>query len=96
MVESFGTILDLSVELERRLRLIDELVLHLESVDQLNDFTLQNEFALAELARLEACKGWHLKLLDLVNTLVDFARLVHEVFKLEDANRLVMFDSLPH
>lgn len=71
-------------------------MLHLQSVDQLHDFALLNDLSLAEVSLLVARRGRHLELLDLVDTLVNLAGLIHEVFEFKNANGLVVLDALPH
>ena len=94
LVKGFGSILDLRVELECHLRLIDELVLHLKGVNQLRYFILLYYVGLGKIRRLEGRR--HIELLNLIDTLVYFSSLVHEIFELEQHNRLVVFDAFPY
>ena len=87
--EALSTILDLRVKLEGSLCLVDELVLHLECVNNVNDLCLLDNVCSTVTVR-------HFKLLDLVETLVDLAGLLHEVFQFWNEQDMDLFDALSH
>ena len=93
-VESLSTVLDLRVKLESALRLVDEFVLQLQVVNEIRYFSLLYHITLTKVCKVDTLR--HLKLLNLVDPLVNLASLIHEVFELKDANRLVLLDSLAH
>ena len=64
-------------------------MLHLECVNNVNDLCLLYDVCSAVTVR-------HFKLLDLVETLVDLAGLLHEVFQFWNEQDMDLFDALSH
>ena len=75
--EGLGAVFDLRVKLVGRLCLIYKLMLHLESVDYLHNLALLDKFTSKGLRRFGICiRCRHVKLLDLINTLMNLTGLV--------------------
>ena len=83
--------LNLWVKLEGSLCLVYEFVLHLQSIYDINDLALLDDVTFLLSSRVV---GRHLKLLDLVQSLVDFPSLIHEILKLWHEKHMVLLDPL--
>lgn len=95
--EGFSAVFHLRIELIGRFCLINEFMLHLESIYDVYYLSLLDYITIRCIIDGASGKlGWHFKLLDLVKALMDLAGFVHEIFKLWDVKDVDLLYALAY